>query len=246
MIPKIIHYCWFGNAEKPQKVKDCIESWKKVLSDYEIIEWNESNFNIEMYNFAKEAYKKKKYAFVSDVARFHVLDLYGGYYLDTDVEVINSFDNFCNEDYIVALESFSGNVATSTIGSRKGHKINKNMLDIYKKKSFIKSNGKYEETPNTIFFKRVLAEYINDDIPNKDSLIKDVHFYSHDVFHPLDLISGKLKITKNTVAIHWHTLLWISRKTKVIKFMRQKLIVPLIGEANYKKITNKLKGSTDD
>ena len=90
-IPKIIHYCWFGGKEKPDSVKKCIESWKKFLPDYQLIEWNENNFNIEKLEYTKEAYVAEKYAFVSDVARIEALYQHGGIYMDTDVEVLKTF-----------------------------------------------------------------------------------------------------------------------------------------------------------
>ena len=92
MIPKIIHYCWFGRNEKPLEVKKCINSWKKILPDYQIVEWNEENFDISNNLYAEEAYRDRKYAFVSDVARVYALINLGGIYLDTDVEVYRSFD----------------------------------------------------------------------------------------------------------------------------------------------------------
>lgn len=102
MIPKIIHYCWFGGNPLPEDAKKCIASWKKYLPDYEIKEWNESNFDVNCCPYVKEAYEAKKYAFVSDYARFHVLYREGGLYFDTDVEVIK------NMDYIIAAGNFMG------------------------------------------------------------------------------------------------------------------------------------------
>lgn len=93
MIPKIIHYCWFGGKEKPESAQKCIRSWKKFFPDYEIKEWNESNFDVNMIPYTKAAYEAKKYAFVSDFARFWVLYHYGGVYFDTDVEVIRNMDD---------------------------------------------------------------------------------------------------------------------------------------------------------
>lgn len=93
MIPKVIHYCWFGRNPLPSLAVKCIESWKKYFPDYEIKEWNENNFNVNIITYTQEAYERKKYAFVSDYARFWILYHYGGLYFDTDVEVIKPMND---------------------------------------------------------------------------------------------------------------------------------------------------------
>lgn len=98
MIEKVIHYCWFGGAEKNEIILTCIESWKKFCPDYKIIEWNENNFDINMCDFIKEAYENKKWVFVSDFVRLYVLYNYGGIYLDTDVELMDSLDEWENSN----------------------------------------------------------------------------------------------------------------------------------------------------
>ena len=103
-IPKTIHYCWFGRGEKPEIVKKCIDTWKDKLSDYEIIEWNEDNFDINQNDYVKEAYKAKKFAFVSDYVRVYALYNYGGIYLDTDVEVFKSFDDVLDNESFWGFE----------------------------------------------------------------------------------------------------------------------------------------------
>ena len=97
-IPKIIHYCWFGKKDKPDIVNHCINSWKKVLDDYEIIEWNEDNFDVESNTYVKQAYESGKFAFVSDFVRIKALYDYGGIYLDTDVEVFKKFDDLLDNE----------------------------------------------------------------------------------------------------------------------------------------------------
>ena len=106
MIPKIIHYCWFGGNDKLESVMKCIESWKKYLPDYEIMEWNESNFNIKKANqYVREAYDNKKWAFVTDYVRLIALYENGGIYFDTDVEVFKSFDSLLSEKAFFGFES---------------------------------------------------------------------------------------------------------------------------------------------
>ena len=119
MIPKIIHYCWFGSNKKPRKVRKCIAIWKKLLPDYEFIEWNEDNFDINMIEYAKEAYNEKKYAFVSDVARLYALLQFGGIYMDTDVELLKPLDSFLNHRAFCGFES-ENFLSTAMIGADKG------------------------------------------------------------------------------------------------------------------------------
>ena len=116
MIPKIIHFCWFGNNPKTELAEKCIASWKKFLPDYELKEWNESNFDIDQHPFTREAYQAKKYAFVTDYVRLFVLKEYGGIYMDTDVEVIKNLDCFLQHNAFSGFET-SEYVQTGIIGS---------------------------------------------------------------------------------------------------------------------------------
>lgn len=97
-IPKKIHFFWFGNNTKPKIVEKCISSWKQYCPNYEIIEWNESNFDLSLCDYLKEAFEAKKWAFVTDYARIWVIQKYGGIYLDTDVELISNLDKFLNDE----------------------------------------------------------------------------------------------------------------------------------------------------
>jgi len=130
MIPKIIHYVWLGKGEKNERIKQCIDSWKKYLPDYEIKEWNEDNFNINYNEFTKKSYESKKYAFTSDVARLWALYNYGGIYMDTDVEVYKPLDEFLNEKGFTGFEAINYPVC-ATMGAEKGNPIIKMFLDYY-------------------------------------------------------------------------------------------------------------------
>ena len=105
MIPKIIHYCWFGGKPKPELAEKCIESWKKFCPDYEIVEWNEGNFNINSNLYVKQAYEAKKYAFVTDYVRLYALYTQGGIYMDTDVMVLKPLDEYLNHEAFSGFES---------------------------------------------------------------------------------------------------------------------------------------------
>src|SRR5699024_8907222 len=128
MIPKIIHYCWFGGNELSKTTKVCINSWKKKLPDYKIIEWNESNFDINSNQYVKEAYQAGRYAFVTDYVRLYVLYHYGGIYMDTDVEVLKSLDSFLKHQAFTGCENEKNSV-TGIIGSEKDHEWIKTLLD---------------------------------------------------------------------------------------------------------------------
>ena len=155
-IPKIIHYCWFGGKDKPEVIKKYINSWKEKLRDYEIKEWNESNFDISSNIFVKQAYESGKYAFVSDYVRVYALYNYGGIYMDTDVEVKQPFS-----DEILGNDSFWGfeeknYIATSTIGTKKGNKLIKRFLDSYDGKEFIKEDGEIDTLTNVAIVSNII------------------------------------------------------------------------------------------
>lgn len=136
-IPKIIHYCWFGRGKKPEIVEKCIESWHNFLPDYEIIEWNEDNFDVSKNNFLKKAYKEKKWAFVADFARLEILYNYGGIYLDTDMEILKNLDEFlCYRGFLgFEDENF---VNGGIMGFEKSHPFLKECLVHYDEKNFQK------------------------------------------------------------------------------------------------------------
>ena len=136
MIPKVIHYCWFGGNTKNEMVLKCMESWKKYCPDYKVVEWNEDNFDVNMCRFTKEAYESKKWAFVSDVARLHILYNYGGVYLDTDIELKENIDEWLQYDGWFAFQ-YDNTIATGLgCASIKKNKIVKLLLDDYKNRRF--------------------------------------------------------------------------------------------------------------
>lgn len=160
MVPKIIHYCWFGNNDKPESVLKCIESWKKYLPDYEIKEWNEENFPIEEQNeYVQEAYEYKKWAFVSDVARLYALNVEGGIYFDTDIEVFQSFDSLLDQSFFACFES-KDYVSTAVIGSEKGNIFIQDFMHQYSMRHFIGSDGLPTiDITNVMIMASLLQEY---------------------------------------------------------------------------------------
>ena len=153
MIPKKIHYCWFGRGPKNERIQHCIESWKKFLPDYEIIEWNEDNFDVGMCDFTREAYKKGKYAYVADVARLYALRE-GGIYMDTDVEVYKPLDEFLDKAFIGFEDERY--LSTAVIGCEERNPVIEMIINLYKSIDFKEypvwtDYIKYEETSPCIY-----------------------------------------------------------------------------------------------
>lgn len=209
MIPKVIHYCWFGHKPLPKLALKCIESWKKYLPDYEIKEWNESNFDINIVQYTKEAYATKKYAFVSDYARFWILYKYGGLYFDTDVEVIRPIDD------IIAKGSFMGHENELTVNpglglsAVPGLSFYKEILDLYATLNFVNKTGALNLTTVVEYTTRKLLKYgLNDE--NKIQEVANIYIYPIDYFNPISVQDGKLRITDNTRTIHHYAQSWQS------------------------------------
>lgn len=210
MIPKKIHYCWFGGNSLPKDVQIYIETWKKFCPDYEIKEWNEQNFDINANQYVMEAYHQKKWAFVSDVARITALYQEGGIYLDTDVEIIRSLDSLLNNQLFLGFEGTKW-VGTNIIGAVKGHPLLKKFLDDYKSRSFINKDGSLDLTTNVEKLTLLLIDNYGIEPSGKEQQSGDIHIYPTDYFSPYDYIQGKVKKTNNTYSIHWFTQSWIKR-----------------------------------
>lgn len=208
LIPKIIHYCWFGKGEKPKLAKKCIASWKKYCPDYEIIEWNENNFDVNLNGYTKWCYENKKYAFLSDYVRLLVVYENGGLYFDTDVELIR------NPDFLLKNQAFFGFETDGTeVSNPKNADINSGLA--------------YGSVASGLALKNMLAEYeslldgkhgvvmcpqLNTQALEKIGLKRDGSYqefswgtvYPKDYFNPYESTTGRLNKTKNTVSIHWY------------------------------------------
>ena len=229
MIPKTIHYCWFGRGKKNELALKCIESWHKVLPDYKIKEWNEDNFDVTLYPYAKEALESRKYAFVTDVVRLYALYTEGGVYLDTDVEVLKTFDPFLHHHMFSGFEN-NGFVPTGMMAAEKGSKWAKDLLDEYTDRHFVLENGNFDLTTNT----KTITDYMIKQGLRLDNTFQDFPglctMYPFEFFCPKDHGTGEISCTANTVCIHhfagsWIKQNWLGRQLSNLK----KKLTPILG-----------------
>lgn len=215
MIPKIIHYCWFGRGSMPELAIKCLDSWKENLSEYEIMVWCEDNFDINCNKYVKEAYESKKYAFVSDYARLHALYHHGGIYLDTDVEVLKSLNIFLEHKAFIGCED-EKTCGTGTIGAEKGSQWISNLLAEYEERVFVLPDGSLDNTPNTKIITDNIIHNYNWMPVNKHQVLKDdLNVYPVDVFCAKDWRTNKVNITDNTYTVHHFSASWHSNAQKI-------------------------------
>jgi hypothetical protein len=223
MIPKIIHYCWFGGNVLPQLAKDCIASWQVYLPEYQIVEWNETNFDINLFPFAKEALENKKYAFVSDVCRLYALKTYGGVYMDTDVEVLRPLDIFLSKTAFSGFEN-DDFVPTGIMASEPEGRWVTELLHYYDNLPFIKENGDFDMKSNTIIITELMKEKGFKMNNTFQEIEEYVSFYPNDFFCPKSYKTGNTDLTENSYCIHHFAKSWISKKDKWKNTFKLKLM----------------------
>lgn len=217
MIPKRIHYCWFGYGEKNKLVQKCIASWKKYCPDYEIIEWNESNFDVNKNAYMKMCYEQRKYAFLTDYVRLIVVEEYGGIYLDTDVELIRPIDELLENSAFFGFETHEYVNTGIGFGAELGNKIVVEMLREYD----TLLDGQHGTVGCPVLNTRtLLGKGLIQNGKKQD--IDGAVIYSCDYFNPYDDPTGILTKTENTYSIHWYGKSWMDRKTVI----RSKLTKP--------------------
>lgn len=236
-IPKIIHYCWFGKNKMPKLAKKCIKSWEKYCPDYEIICWNEENFDFNDNQYVKEAYEAGKWAFVSDYVRLKVVYEYGGIYLDTDVELIKPIEPLLEYKGFMGFEK-SGRVATGLgFGAEKGNEIVGKMLEDYNDIFFVKPDGSLDLTPCPDRNSKSLKE-LGMNLENKDQIFNGVRFLPDEYLSPMDYYTGKKHITKKTYSIHHYAASWTSsvskRTTRIKRVIGVKMYERLYGKFLHK------------
>ncbi len=241
MKPKIIHYCWFGEKTLPPLAEKCIASWRKFLPDYEIREWNEGNFDVNAIPYTREAYEARKFAFVSDYARFKILYEHGGLYFDTDVEVIKPMDDIIARGPFMGCERDANGETFLTVapglglGVTPGLGLYGEILEMYDGLHFRHSDG-------SLNFKTVV-EYTTE-VLNRHGLrntndiqeVAGVWIYPKEYFCPMDYETKKCNITANTRSIHHYAASWHGRKQKLYK-----LACRLVGKKNAQRLSEGLK-----
>lgn len=235
MIPKVIHYCWFGGAPIPEEDRKCIESWKRYCPDYEIRRWDESNYDVSKNAYMAQAYQAKRWAFISDYARLDVIYQYGGIYLDTDVELLKPLDPLLEKKTFFGIEEGEKNKYMVALGlgfgSVPGRALLKEMLDLYDTLSFIK-DGKPDLTPSP----KILADYLRSKGytgANEYQDIDGAELLPTEYLCPQNYVTGKLHVTPRTYSIHWYHASWKTEEEKrqAKRYQRAaKLLGPRYGE----------------
>ena len=220
MIPKVIHYCWFGGNPLPEAAKKCIASWKKFCPDYEIVQWDESNYDVTKNQYMYQAYQAGKWAFVSDYARLDIIYEHGGIYFDTDVEVIKNMDSFLEDPMFCGWESNVENQAGNKVafglgfGAEQYNLVLKKTLDVYENLTFLQEDGTYNLVPCPYYQTLALLQLGLDDSQMTLQKLKDATVYPCEYFSPKNYYTGQIHITENTHTIHHYSALWLSEKQR--------------------------------
>ena len=245
-IPKKIHYCWFGGKELPESAINCIESWKKYCPDYEIIQWDETNVDLNCSQFVKEAYESKKWAFVSDAFRYKVIYDHGGIYFDTDVEVVRPLDELLKLDAFMGFEGTEYVASGLGFGAAKGSKIMKEIEEIYNNISFADNINSIEKISTPILVTSFLEK--KGLIKNGElQKVQELTIFPEDYFSPKNPLTRLLNITENTYSIHHYDASWVNSEEKkyianleskaqeIMKKQPKKvsIIIPVYNGSNY-------------
>lgn len=231
MIPKKIHYCWFGGKPLTEMAEKCIASWKKFAPDFEIIRWDETNFDISAWQYTKEAYEAKKFAFVADVARLYALVNYGGIYMDTDVELIKPIDSLLEYEAISGFETPS-NIPTGLMGCVAGFSLFGKLLKDYSSERFIMDDGSFNMTTNVVRITEACSQ-LGLILNNQKQTIAGFTLLPQDYLCPQR--QGIIEVTENSLCIHWFVGSWHSEQeqlgdnayrvyvNKLVKFLPRRL-----------------------
>ena len=241
-IPHIIHYCWFGSKSKPRNIRKYITSWKKMLPDYTFMEWNEQNCDLtEEIRYVQEAYRCKKYAFVSDYIRIQKLVEFGGIYLDTDVRIVRRFDKILNNHEAVLGFQGPGNLGTAFMAAIPHHPLFEEFLGSYSERRFIMEDGSFDMRSINVSLDPFVEKrglIITQDRYQK--LSENIGIYPTDYFCAFNLKDWYPEPTKRTCTIHYMASSWHSPKTK-LKIAFFNIMKTVLGRKNYVRIRKALR-----
>lgn len=252
-IPKIIHYCWFGGKPKPELAQRCLSSWKKCCPDYEIMEWNEHNFDISTApNYVRQAHAAGRWAFVTDYVRLKALTELGGIYMDTDVEVIKPLDGYLHHRAFAGFESEQG-IQTGLLACEPGFPLFRDFMKFYDTASFLRPDGSQDVTTNVEILTS-LCRQRGLRMNNQFQELEGLAVYPKEVFCPVEFETKKLKKTRKTCTIHWFSGSWHTEEELVAMAeekrrqrqdrrsrFRHGLGSKLLGEQGYAKLKTILK-----
>lgn len=258
-IPKTIHYCWFGRNPKPKLAKKCIKSWKKYCPDYEIIQWNEDNFDISSAPiYVRQAYEAKKWAFVTDYVRLWVVYEHGGIYLDTDVELKKHLDSLLEYAAYFGFEDGQYIATGLGFGAEKNTPLLKEIMDDYDGIPFVLEDGSFDTKPCPRRNTEVFLRYGLRQDDSMQILQGNVLILPSVYLCPIEYWSGTKQLSKDTISVHWFSASWQDaeereeREARVRKLQRaerldrvlhipNRLGMRLLGEARYDKLKSMLK-----
>lgn len=233
-IPKILHYCWFGNGPMPKTETKCVARWQKYFNEYQIIKWDESNFDIHCNRYVEEAYQAKKYAYVADYARLKALYEYGGVYLDADCKVLKRFDSLLNCHAFTGFGADNEELAACTLAFEKGDPFIKECLDSYENDSFINSDGTYKTWSIN---KRMTALLRNHGFKEngQNQVVENIIIYPMTYFCPLSMLPDTVKDckSKNTYSM----ALWTDAELR----RERSLVVRFAHKTGLNKVLRRLK-----
>lgn len=238
MIPKTIHYIWFGGNPLTPLAEKCIASWREFCPDYEIVRWDESNFDDGGNRYFKEALAAKRWAFASDYARLKILVENGGIYMDTDVQLLKSLDRFLFEEAFSGFETES-RISTGLMACRDSFPLFERLLNDYKEKKFIKPNGQPDLTTNVTLITQACLErglILN----GEKQTVEGLTLYPTDWFCPKDWLTKEVRLTENSHAIHHFDGSWAGGGTRA-KHAFMRLLGPK-GVALFKQVKRLHKG----
>lgn len=244
MIPKVIHYFWFGDKPLSELAQRCINSWKKYCPDYEIKMWNESNYDVTQNQYMLQTYEAKKYGFTVDFARLDIIYKYGGIYLDTDVELLKPLDELLQNKCFMGFEGEKTVALGLGFGAEAGNEVIYEMMKVYDEMNFLLPDGRLNLRPSPGIQTEVMMKLGL--FPNgEEQIIKnDCHIYPKDVFNPCDLDTNRISIKENTISIHHYAGSWLTkanhRNNKIYTF-----IARWLGVGTAKKVRRILKKIKD-